>query len=78
MKLKKVILYKKVHKVHNTILYTSNVEKVDFMLHCFYHIKQYGDRGGKKKPETWGQFKGTLITPYRTKRYRPVRTPRAP
>ena len=33
---------------------------------------------GKKKPETWGQFKGTLITPYRTKRYRPVRTPRAP
>ena len=49
MKLKKVILYKKVHKVHNTILYTSNVEKVDFMLHCFYHIKQYGDRGGKKK-----------------------------
>ena len=48
MKLKKVILYKKVHKVHNTILYTSNVEKVDFMLHCFYHIKQYGDRGGKK------------------------------
>jgi len=44
----KVILYSEVHKVNNTILYTSNVEKVDFMLPCFYHIKQYGDGGEKK------------------------------
>ena len=44
----------------------------------FTTLSNMETEGEKKKPETWGQFKGTLITPYRTKRYRPVRTPRAP
>lgn len=49
MKLKKVTLYNKVHEVNNTILYTSNVEKVAFMLMIFLpHYAIWRRRGGKK------------------------------
>ena len=49
MKLKKVTLYNKVHEVNNTILYTSNVEKVAFMLTIFLpHYAIWRRRGEKK------------------------------